>query len=472
MSHIDEHTSFYNFSLTCKRFYNVTRRVVRDWHDVVKARKLIFYSMKLMTAEYLPLTNSRADHWPGLDELPRHVELYKATKPTLANVLKVWRSRGPVAAELFTWINNVRVIEATDLMQTCRDSAWRTKRKITLLLPRTQKELTFHFFPRASSRESIMMATEFGSEKPCFMCSYQNKAGFYFDWTENEINKVFNCVDSGRLLDIIREELGETNHPITGRNLLWLLFYPESLELEPQSEDLELIFQDPNRNKKPTLESVQPALQRLEQSQSLLLAKGESNNVKEIVKMLKYLENYPKSFLLTILQYLHKVSKQFHHIPHELLMCLMLRTTFCSPKLNLDEDCEPISEERCFSFRISKGKILQGKLLLEGQYDSVHDAYIVWEFELPDGSKTQFDKNEIMYIDYDIIDCDFGVGERIATADGFIEIEEEVAQQILGKIHPVIQFIMDSLEDERIKCISDYVFLHYFWKISTYFCIN
>jgi len=296
VSYLDDFSSFYDFALTCKRFHQVMSST-QDWH--VNVRKMKFYALKLMVLDedviqQMPSTSE----WPSISGFIRLAAMYRVTKSTCTytNVLNVWKSRGPVAAELFTWIKNIsNVGYVQDLFKWC----------LTFQLPRRNEEMIIEIVPRdpipshdnvpihVTVRRSNYITYGLETSSTDNLLSVNRLLpGCYLDWSAEERKMRIAFQPLQPAIDILQEELGETNPPITARFFLWFCFYPASLEFESNDED-KLYFKDPVKNEEPTPESVQPALDRLQKSQSLTKAIGESifNNAKIVEEMTKNLKS-------------------------------------------------------------------------------------------------------------------------------------------------------------------------------------
>ncbi|KAK3753641.1 hypothetical protein QZH41_014754 [Actinostola sp. cb2023] len=301
MSYLDDFSSFYDFALTCKRFHQATLST-RDWQVNVKIRKMKFYTLKFIMEEDLIQQMPSSLRWTSISGLVRLAAMYRATKPTYTNVLSVWKSRGPVAAELFAWINNLRNVDYDEDF---------SKLLLTFQLPRRDEEMIIEFehldliFTPGNltiieiivNRRKSMHTLETLSTTNFFLDRIL-PGSCYLDWSEEEMRRVIELLRPA--IDILQEELGETNPPITARFFLWFCFYPASLEFKSNDED-KLYFKDPVKNEEPTPESVQPALDRLEKIQSLMKTIGESNNVKIVEEVMKNLKEHSKSKIFKLL---------------------------------------------------------------------------------------------------------------------------------------------------------------------------
>jgi len=226
ISYLDDVSSFYDFALTCKRFHQATLST-QDWHVNVKIRKMKFYSLKFIIDEDLiqqmPSTNDLRLKFPTISALVRLAATYRVTKPTYTNVLNVWKSRGPVAAKLFTWISDLILFPLVDGAEFAR-TEFTLQLPARFLIPRHNQvmKITRIIHDDFETRE-LMIKFESGSqycfETSCiFIGRHEAEPECYLRWSEEEMTRVIEPLQPA--IDILQEELGETNPPITARFFL------------------------------------------------------------------------------------------------------------------------------------------------------------------------------------------------------------------------------------------------------------
>lgn len=188
VSFIDDFSSFYNFSLTCKRLNQVTQNN-REWHINVLKRKADFYVRDFIGYKdddliIIPLL-SKAQHFAE-DIL------------SYSKVLRIWEKCGPVAAKLVSWI------EQSSCPRYFEYSFW--KKTLTFHLPSGQ-ELRIDSM---RYRDNVSISFYWGDLKDSY---YQTVWGT----KDNElIVKPFEPA----IINILQKELGNTTHPITHKLFL------------------------------------------------------------------------------------------------------------------------------------------------------------------------------------------------------------------------------------------------------------
>lgn len=278
MSYLDDHRSFYSFALICKRLYQVSLRK-KDWHINVVKRKMKYHAGQFLRQER---TQINMIFNVSCKELIRVLAAYEVTKTTLDNVLKVWRSRGPVPAKVFTWIMDVQSKDSRDYNDHITDE-FHEENIITLLLPTRCEKMTLHTSHKYSKTKLCYwsLTVKCGEVHVKAKSLYKHGFGLYMNWG--------NILKSA--INVLQDELGETNPPLTGIFLLWLCNFPAG-SLSYIDEDLlndkisiKIHFVDATKNHKPTTQSIWPFLDRFDNANSRMKRIAESVHVK---KMLKY----------------------------------------------------------------------------------------------------------------------------------------------------------------------------------------
>lgn len=132
ISFVDDPFTFGSIALTCKRFLRLTENDGRVLRTNLLKSKAEYY-LKLWTSRVVNRDQFYDDIF--LDELLHECATLTASKNavTYDKVMAVWERNGPVAAELFTW---VRDLKCTVLY----NSLSRETRNVTLHLPKCKKK--------------------------------------------------------------------------------------------------------------------------------------------------------------------------------------------------------------------------------------------------------------------------------------------------------------------------------------------
>ncbi|XP_020896935.1 uncharacterized protein LOC110235781 [Exaiptasia diaphana] len=385
LSRLDDFTSFYFFSVTCKRFYQVSLET-KHWHINVLKRKIRYYGTRFVINEF-PKDRRFTINLPLIQDLISIAEVYKITKPTLANAMNVWWARGPVAAEVFQWILDFKLRQEFKI----NGEVQRVVKKLTFRLPILNQELIIDTHLSVCSNRVTFKLT-FGDLFVLYEIVQNSKTPCSYANLSEEHVRGF-AVRAKPIIDILQKELGETVPSITGHFLLWFCFYPDSRK-EIISDSMEqLQFKSNYNNREPTQESVQAALDSLNQSESLMRQIGESTNVGILCRMAEYLHGSSKHKVL------HSLSKEIFFVLGEpqqlsrayrlsdLLLCdLVLRVTFLPNTFSENHE----SDITNFTFRTKGGEILKAEKigLPRGKFRSI------WNFTLPNGQKIHFELEE------------------------------------------------------------------------------
>ena len=251
-------------------------------------------------------------------------------------------------------------------------------------------------------------------------------------------------------IDILQEELGETNPPITARFFLWFCFYPASLEFESNDED-KLYFKDPVKNLEPTRESVQPALDRLDKSQSLMKVVGESNNVKIVEEMMKNLKSQIVELLdeemLNVILLL-KENILYFWLPNSHLIPVVNNLTMKSTDLPLTSytNCDKVAKQ--INFRIKRGQVMKANVIMEL---SVRPAFQVITLEFSDLPGSMITTIEIQFSVREVIDV-------MKTSLSSDLLRHSTLRRKLSKLHPVTELLNTCIDkhDQDVFEITDH----------------
>ncbi|KAJ7365652.1 hypothetical protein OS493_002364 [Desmophyllum pertusum] len=219
------------------------------------------------------------------------------------------------------------------------------------------------------------------------------------------------------VIQLLQKELGDTVPPITGHFFIWLccFFSGEDKLLEEHK----LSFKDTVRNEKPTLVSVQSAIDLLHQNlqaetkfQNLVSEwknenEQETNYSKMIVETIHLLSCRSETELLETLErdtdrfYYLSCDHELKELPRQLLLDLILRTSLeagnCNPgrTIFLSQFVESSVSFRCLGRKVMK--------LWGGLHGDIED-FCQWvrlelKFTLPDGQVLKLDTG---YVDYGV----------------------------------------------------------------------
>ena len=234
----------------------------------------------------------------------------------------------------------------------------------------------------------------------------------YLYWGEEEVAAAARPMKP--VIQLLQKELGDTTPPITDIFFVWLcFFFPGSNNL---LEEHRLSFKDAGRNEKPTLGSVQSAIDLFQQNLQHEAGKNQdlvsewknddeedskySKMIKETVNLLsqrsetKFLERLEEdagSFFRIASDY------ELQKLPKLLLLDLVLRTSLDESNYNPGSISDKFVDSRV-SFRCLGSKVIK----LWGGMHGDGASYPSWdrlelEFTLPDGKVLKLDTGYLNY---------------------------------------------------------------------------
>ena len=308
VSFVDDPFTFGSIALTCKRFLRLTENDGRVTHTNLLKSKAEYY-IKLWTAHSRRrLVNGDdrfCDEIDDIHELLHECATLTASKNavTYDKVMAVWERNGPVAAKLFTWVRDLKCTVSNFLSHETRN--------VTLHLPKCKKNVIIRAGLNRESTVSSYPNLRINCGDMSVEASSRSDASGPLDnfihWTKEEVERATGPMKS--VIEVLREELGETIPPITPYFFLWLcFFFPDKSDL---LDDNRLCFKDASRNMKPTRTSVDIADYnrelRFKDSLQEMFGKWKSVMLRRNSTMLEseqLLQKIPKKFEETLPLYL------------------------------------------------------------------------------------------------------------------------------------------------------------------------
>ena len=247
VSYIDDPGSFHSFILTCRRFPQVTGKANSILHtNLLKAKGYKSYIVHDI--------GKAGDDFDKFDKLRNLYESAQLTEArgvlTYDRVMDVWQRNGPVAAKFFTWIRN----QISSVDYSCK------RQSVTVYLPKCELSMVINC---SFYRENLHISVRCGDI--CRNSEVWNRYSpeDYLSWKKEEVIHAVQPMKA--VIDILQGELGETVPSITHHFFLWLcFFFPDMSNLLGENR---LSFKDATRNMKPTVASVQSAIDQCQMDQ-------------------------------------------------------------------------------------------------------------------------------------------------------------------------------------------------------------
>ena len=294
VSYIDDPGSFHSFILTCRRFPQVTRKANSILHTNLLKAKAEFFIKSYIVHDI----GEAGDDFDKFDKL-RNL-LYESAQLIAARgvltydrVMDVWQRNGPVAAKLFTWIRN----QISSVDYSCK------RQSVTLYLPKCELSMVINC---SFYREDLKISVTCGDICRNSEVWKRYSPEDYLSWKKEEVTRAVQPMKA--VIDILQGELGETVPSITHHFFLWLCFYfPDMSNLLGANR---LSFKDTARNMKPTVASVQSAIDQCQMDQQFEAGlqnlvsgwesdeKHDSVNSKIIAEMIRLLSQRSEAKIL------------------------------------------------------------------------------------------------------------------------------------------------------------------------------
>lgn len=273
LSYLDDPWSFYSFSLACRRFYDVSLKSSR-YTEHLKS-KIKYYALKFY-CEYEHELKDQSHHCNEryIKHLVRVAETYKLIQPTQDNILKVWQLKGPVAAEIVTWIKDINFHVGTYIayggVHSTDGVIIVERHKVTLFLPKHEQKLDFEFkFLAPSCSEPVgLVGAEVifrGRKRDTYKSFYLNSFNSSYFYSLNENWDPHQKKQEGEqvtqeILRLFQDELGKTSPPLTDEIFHWFFFNGNTLQIaSEENESKKIIFANSCRNQEPSAVSDEQA---------------------------------------------------------------------------------------------------------------------------------------------------------------------------------------------------------------------
>ena len=397
VSFIDDPSSFYSITLTCKRLLQITSNTRSVLHTNLVRLKAEYF-MKCFVVENGCDYDKFCRFRDFLNESARLIEV----KGMLSynKVIEIWQRNGPVVAKLFTWFRDKEFsVEEGEPRATC----FTEHRKVELYLPRCGKRMVIetsyfndyghNYDPELSIRVTCgdldVTSQGFARYSPVD----------YMYWEEKEVAGAVEPMKG--VIALLQKELGETVPSITSHFFIWLCyFFPDASNLD---EAHRLTFKDAGRNVKPSYASVQPAINEFQQDQqietklqrlvaelnreedqkskySCLCAEAvRTLSQRSEAKILKQLEEHAPRFRSIVTDY------DMRQVPKQLLLDLVLRTSLEKRGYRPGAIADKYVEGTVY-FRCVGGKVMK----VHGSMHGDGASYPTWDemelkFTLPNG---------------------------------------------------------------------------------------
>ena len=417
VSCIDDSSSFYNTALSCKRFQQVTEDAKSFNTNLLKAKAEYYIKCYIVEA-------SGGDTWfvsdttrmrcEKLTDFLKESARFTASKELLTydKVVNAWRKSGPVVAKLLTWLRNREGSVKNIKTHYCFRTSSEQNRTVALHLPACGKNMVIKTsysvnFDDLSSFQSEQKREQFSIQVTCgdidviakFNLGNKVRIQDCMSWEWEKLSPDLEPIKVA--IQLLQREIGDTDPPISNGFFIWLSwFFPNRSSLP---EENRVTFKDDARNTKPTLASVQTAVQQYHKFQQFetklqkLLSGWEGDEDKKseysriIAETVYLLIQRSEAKILSVLK---KDARTFHEIstyydlmqlPKQFLLDLMLRTS--------------LDNSRCASTSITK-KCLENRLVFKcvgGQIMKVRGSFqlpgnkVELEFTLPYGRVLQLE---------------------------------------------------------------------------------
>ena len=269
---MDDPSSFYNITLTCKRFLQVTKNAKRALHtNLLRAKAEYFIKCYIVeiSGETLvfPSDYGHERKYDKLRDLLHDSVRLTAARGVLSydRVIDVWQRNGAVAATLFMW---VRKLESwVDKGKFPTESSFAEQQNVTLHLPNCGKNMVIeasHFGDYTHSYDpELTIHITCGDLDVTSEGFPRSLPEDYMSWKKKEVSDAIKPMKA--VIKILQKELGMTVPPITDHFFIWLcFFFPDKSNLLGKNR---LSFKDASRNTKPNHASVQTVVDQFHEEQ-------------------------------------------------------------------------------------------------------------------------------------------------------------------------------------------------------------
>lgn len=383
-SKIDDFKAFYSFSLSCKRFYQASMHT-KCWHVNIVSRKIRYYGTKFVINEFPKTSVNHRSNLPMIEDLLKIADTYVITKPTQENVMAIWDARGPVAAEMFKWIVDLKFRQ----MFSNNGELERIIKKMIIHLPCFGDMTVFTVFNLRPNEITLRLLYK----ETHFDYKITDKSNDFPTLNENHAKDII--AQARYFVNVLTEQVGDSEPSDLGELFVWLCFYPDSLKESFLGAFAETI---PRTDFKATLLNVLRT-QRTTwpyEDESLMRIIGESLNINIIRQIMMQLINKRQRAKI-----LHGLNKEIYFVLEDInnlvricplspdaILSLVTRITFL-PSMSLGGfESEP--EKTHFYFRTKGGGILQVEKvgLPLGKFRAI------WNFTLPSGEYVHFEASD------------------------------------------------------------------------------
>lgn len=415
VSCIDDSSSFFNMSLTCKSFQKATTAKNALNANFLKAKAEYYvksYIVEMSWSKWciFSIPDTTRDKFNKLMIFLRDTVRFTTSKElvTYDKVIDSWHRNGPVAAKLLTWLRNKEsTVENITRLQSSETSS-KKNWSITLHLPGCEKTMVIKtsyfvsFGASLSSAHSTQTTKQIGIQITCgdidvttkFSLGRRSKLKNYMSWTQEKLGLSMKPIKAA--IEVLQREIGETDPPTSNYFFIWLCcgFFPEKC-LQNR-----LFFKDTTRNTKPTLASVQTAVEQFHKFQQFevnlqkLLSewkRDEDENSKYSVMIAETVHLLALRSEAKILARLYQDTSRFFEIatyydlkqlPKQCLLDLLLRTSLEESAYTPASIAKKFVKNR-LSFKCLGGNVM--KVSGSFQLERWNFKKLEIEFTLPDG---------------------------------------------------------------------------------------
>ncbi|XP_028519430.1 uncharacterized protein LOC110253870 isoform X1 [Exaiptasia diaphana] len=339
--------------------------------------------------------------------LLEHVEQCCIDDLSYNNVLNVWKSYGPVAAKVLSWIKPSRSVKRMRVEACSAKNDYQT-----FLLPVCGQELSI------STTFLVDCNGNYITDIFKISCeSLKIKNAQFVDviipsdngmnqWNEFMIDRVVKPAMKP-VIELLQKELGDTVPPITDKFFVWMCFRFPRLK-----EEHRIYFKDEAKNAMPSVESLQPILELYRKNKAQLIKKHIEQwlqNEKDVFHFANHiasaLEFFAQKSQTAILRQLREDVERFSNVvsdyglgktPKKMMLDLVNRTTIFIGNLTAEAVANNHVNNKT-QFRMKGGSVMK----IDGGMHGDGASFLTWyelymNFSLPDGSKVELPKTNFM----------------------------------------------------------------------------